>query len=870
MLAGASANAQPADATSNPDTLRAGFTDPPACARPRVWWHWMNGNITTAGIRKDMEWMQRIGIGGLQYVEASLATPRIVDKRLVYLSPDWKDAFHSAAELAGRLDLELAIASSPGWSETGGPWVQLEVRSVGARAPVLSEEMVRIRAEALIQQMTPEEKAGQLTQYFYFQMFAPLAEQLSKTVEKGRAGSLLFVTDPAEINRLQRIAVEQTRLKIPLLFGFDVVHGLHTIFPVPLGMTASWDPQMVEAVQSVAAAEARAVGLHLTFAPMLDIARDPRWGRIVEGVGEDPYLGSAMAAAQVRGFQGPFIGSPDHIIAGPKHFVGYGAVVGGRDYEEVDLSDSQLWNVYLPPFKAAVDAGAGNIMSAYMGLNGVPAAANAWLLTKVLRDTWGFKGWVVTDAGAVESLTTQGLAVDTADAAVRALHPGVDMQMVTPGKQASFLSLPAALEGGKISQSELDGAVRRVLEAKFRMGLFENPYVDEKRAAAVLDDPAHLKMARTAAERSAVLLRNENGLLPLDARRIKSVAVIGPLADDERDTLGPWVFKQNRLSATSVLAGIRAKVGKTLRVDYSEGVRMPPRLYPSPFGRIDGTPPPKPPLDENTEIQRATELARGADVSVVVLGEAQDMIGEMASRSSLDLPGRQQELLDAIVATGKPVIVLLMSARPLDLKDTRAGAILDLWYPGSEGGQAAANLLFGDATPGGKLPITWIRSATQAPRFYSHLTSQDPGNVDKRYWNESSQPRYPFGYGLSYTGFEYANLHVERPVYAPGERVNVTVDLKNTGARTGDEVAQLYIHQRSGTSARPVRELKGFQRVTLKAAEVRNLHFTLQPEDLRYWSAATGSWVQDTAQFDVWIGGSSAADLAGTFEVKGP
>ena len=739
-----------------------------------------------------------------------------------------------------------------------------------AAATPPSEAAVRTRAEALIQQMTPEEKAGQLTQYFYFQMFAPLAAQLSQTVAKGGAGSLLFVTDPAEINRLQKIAVEQTRLKIPLLFGFDVVHGLHTIFPVPLGMAASWDPKMVEDVQTVAASEARAVGLHWTFAPMLDIARDPRWGRIVEGAGEDPYLVSAMAVAQVRGFQGPFIGYPGHIIAGPKHFAGYGAALGGRDYEEVDLSDSQLWNVYLPPFKAAIDAGAGNIMSAYMPLNGVPGAANAWLLTKVLRDTWGFKGWVVTDAGAVESLTTHGLAVDPADAAVRALNAGVDMQMVTPLKPASFKSLPTALAEGKISESELGTAVRRVLEAKIRMGLFENPYVDEKRAAAVLDDPAHRKLARTAAERSAVLLRNENALLPLDAGRIRSIAVLGPLADADRDTQGPWVFKQNHPTATSVLAGIRAKVGQSVRVDYSEGVRMPPRLYPSPFGMIDGTPPPKPPLDENAEIQRATQLARGADVSVVVLGEAQDMIGEMASRSSLDLPGRQQELLDAVVATGKPVIVLLMSARPLDLKDTQASAILDIWYPGSEGGNAVANLLFGDATPGGKLPVTWIRSAAQAPLFYSHLTSHDPANADKRYWNESSQPRYPFGYGLSYTKFEYANLRVERSQYAQGEPINVTVDVKNSGSRTGDEVAQLYIHQRSGTSARPVRELKGFQRVTLKPGEVRNLHFILRPDDLRYWSTVTGSWIEDAARFDVWVGGSSAADLAGTFEITRP
>jgi beta-glucosidase len=740
-------------------------------------------------------------------------------------------------------------------------------RSPAPAAP-MSEETVQSRADALLQQMTPEDKAAQLTQYFYFQLFPPLTAKLTEAVEKGQVGSLLFVTDPVEINRLQKLAVEKTRLKIPLLFGFDVVHGLHTIFPVPLALAASWDPKMVEDVQGAAASEARASGLHLTFSPMVDIARDPRWGRIVEGAGEDPCLGSAMAAAQVRGFQGPFIGSPGHIIAGPKHFAGYGAALGGRDYDEVDLSDSQLWNVYLPPFKAAIDAGAGNIMSAYMGLNGVPASANAWLLSKVLRDTWGFKGWVVSDAGTVNSLVTQGFATDPADAAVRSLKAGLDMEMVPPGKQAAFQTLPKALAEGRISQGELDSAVHRVLEAKIRLRLFENPYVDEAKVASVLDDPAHSKLARIAAQRSSVLLRNDNDLLPLDAHRLESIAVIGPLADSDRDPLGPWVFKQNHPIGTSVLTALRSKVGKTIRVDYSEGVALAARLYPSPFGAIDGTPPPKPPFDETAEIQHAVELTRAADVAVLVLGESQQMIGEMSSSSTLDLPGRQQELLDAVVATGKPVVVVLMSARPLDLKDTKAGAILDVWYPGTEGANAVANLLFGDVSPAGKLPITWIRSAAQAPLIYSHLISHDTKGVDRRYWNESSQPRYPFGFGLSYTQFEYSNLRVERDVYQPADAVNVTVDLKNSGARLADEVAQLYIHQRSGTSARPVRELKGFQRVTLKPGELRTLHFTLKPEELRYWSAATGSWVQDEAKFDLWIGGSSAATLAGHFEVK--
>jgi beta-glucosidase len=424
-----------------------------------------------------------------------------------------------------------------------------------------SDAAVSIRSDSLIAQMTPEEKAGQLSQFFYFQMMPSMNRQIDATIAAGGAGSLLFVTDPAVINQLQHLAVDQSRLKIPLMFGFDVIHGLHTIFPVPLGMAASWDPQLVEQAQGVAAAETRAVGVHWAFAPMLDIARDPRWGRIVEGAGEDPYLGSAMAAAQVRGFQGSYLGSPGHIIAGPKHFAGYGASLGGRDYDEANVSENELWNVYLPPFKAAVDAGAGNIMSAYMGLNGVPASANHWLLTTVLRDTWGFRGFIVSDSSAVLSLKTQGLAVDAQDAAIRALKAGLDMEMTPPMAAPAMKNIPAALESGKISMAELDNAVRYVLEAKVRMGLFEHPYVDEKGATAIEDDPEHLKLARIAAERSTVLLRNEGGVLPLNQAAIRSIALIGPLADSARDMLGPWVFPQNKPPSLSLFASLHAKLG---------------------------------------------------------------------------------------------------------------------------------------------------------------------------------------------------------------------------------------------------------------------------------------------------------------------
>jgi beta-glucosidase len=719
--------------------------------------------------------------------------------------------------------------------------------------------------------MTPEEKAGQLTQFFDFgdiPGMGSMRKPLEEMIGKGGVGSLVLVSDPKVANHFQRLAIEQSRLKIPLLLGYDVIHGLRTIFPVPLGMAASWDPALAEQVHAASASEARAVGVHWAFGPNSDIARDPRWGRIVEGPGEDPYLASAIVAAQVRGFQGAYIGAPGHVIASPKHFAGYGASLGGRDFDEVNLSDSELWNVYLPPFKAAVDAGAGTVMSAYMGLNGVPASGNRWLLTKVLRETWGFRGFVVSDNGAVRSLVQHGLAADDQDAAERALHAGVDMAMAPMPSQPVMENLTRSLAEGRVTQPELDTAVQRVIEAKIRMGLFENPYVDEAKAEAVLNDPAHLTLARLAAERSAVLLKNENALLPLDRNAVKSIAVIGPLADSPRDMLGPWIFPMNKPRGDSILSGIKAKVGTNVAVSYSEGVRIPARVNPTPVDMAEGPAPTLAPLDETAEIARASNLARQSDVAIVVLGEKQNQSGELASSDTFELPGRQQELLDAVVATGKPVVVILMSARPLSLHDTRAGAIMDVWYPGSEGAAAVANLLFGDATPGGKLPITWTRSAAQAPMTYAHLTSHDPGGSDRRYWGGSNAPTYVFGHGLSYTSFAYANLKVERPTCTQGETMRVSVDLTNTGKRTGDEVAQLYIHQRSGTSARPVRELKGFQRVTLKPGETRSLSFTLTPEDLKYWSAATGGWVHDAATFDVWVGGSSKADLAGSFKVQ--
>ncbi len=738
---------------------------------------------------------------------------------------------------------------------------------------------IQAQVDALLAQMTPAEKAGQLTQYFYFRLppgaqpaldFDPEAQpgMVEERIGAGTVGSLLFVTDPVEINRLQRLAVAGNRLGLPVLFGFDVIHGLRTILPVPIAMAASWDPDTISEGQAVAAREARAVGIHWTFAPMVDIARDPRWGRMIEGAGEDPYLGAAVAAAQVRGFQGPELGTPDRIIAGPKHLAGYGAALGGRDYDEVNLSDADLWNVYFPPFEAAVAAGAGNVMTAYMTLNGIPASGHRWLFTEVLRDTWGFEGFVVSDANAVRSLVTHGFAADLTDAAARGIHAGVDMEMAVD--DPAYAHLPAALAVGETDAAELDASVGRVLAAKIRMGLLASPYVDEERAREVLADPAHREVARRAAERSAVLLRNEGSLLPLDHSALSSIAVIGPLADSRRDILGPWVFDYDLAETVTVVQGLRARAGDEVSVSYAQGVPVVQREFPSLFDMFgENTPSDPAGFDEVAEFDRAVATARDADVAVVVVGEWQNMIGEMASRSSLDLPGRQLELLRAVVATGTPVVLVVMNGRPLDLRWAAANvpAILDIWYPGTQGGTAVANLLFGDVPPGGKLPFTWPRTVGQIPMIYGHSRSHEPENQARRYWDEASTPLFPFGHGLSYARFEYGPLTVDRNTVGLHGTVEVSVHVTNTATVGADEVVQLYLHQRHGTAARPVRELKGFRRVTIGAGETVTVSFPVGPAERRYWNAAARGWVVDATVFDVWVGGDSTAEAAGSFAV---
>ena len=726
---------------------------------------------------------------------------------------------------------------------------------------------VNRRVEALLHQMTLQEKIGQLTQ-LSGNLASAAGAQTPARIRQGLGGSVLWLNDPAAINRLQHMAVDESRLHIPLLFGYDVIHGFHTTFPVPLAMAASWDPALVEQEQSAAAQEASAVGIRWTFAPMVDIARDARWGRIVEGAGEDPYLGAAMARAQVRGFQGPYLGSAGHMLACAKHFAGYGAAEGGRDYDSSYVPEERLRNVYFPPFHAALEAGVGSFMSSYMDLNDVPASGNSFLLHDVLRRDWGFAGFVVSDAFAVRNLVTHGFARDPADAAYRALTAGVNMDMAS----ATYLAnLPALVQEGKIPQATIDAAVRPILAAKIRLGLFEHPYADLARVQQVLNAPQHLQLARVAAQRTLVLLRNENGLLPL-RKNVGTLAVIGPLADAPGE-IGSWTADADLKQAVTVLQGIRNKLGSGARIEYASGPEIR-RTFAGPFdAMLNPHPaPPQTPEQAQAAFEQAVATARRADTVIMVLGETARMSGEAASRASLKLPGRQEELLQAVAALGKPVVLVLISGRPLDLRWASAHipAILEAWYPGTEGGNAIADALFGDVNPGGKLPVSWPRSVGQEPLYYDHNLTHLPETSPRftsRYWDEASSPLYPFGYGLSYTTFAFSNLRLSAPQVRVGEPLQVSVDVRNTGARAGDEVVQLYIHQEAGSASRPARELKGFERVRLAPGEKKTVRFTLGRNELSFWSPQAKQWVEEAEPFDLWAGGDSTATLHASFNV---
>ena len=729
------------------------------------------------------------------------------------------------------------------------------------------EKQVSVKVEALLKKMSLEEKVGQLNQVGGAAFSpGPAAED---QIRKGGAGSVLWLNDTQKFNELQKIAIEESPSGIPLLFALDVIHGYRTIFPVPLAMAASWDPDVPEKSQAVAAKEARAAGLHWTFGPMLDICRDARWGRIVEGAGEDPYLGSAMAAAQVRGFQGDDVTDPERMLACAKHFAGYGYSEGGRDYDPVYLSESQLRNIVLPPFKAAVDAGVETFMSAYMDLNDVPATGNRFLLRKVLREEWGFDGFVVSDAFAVANMVIQGHAKDRREAALRGLKSGMNMDMSSYTYTENAAQLVA---DGVLTEAELDELVRPILTIKFKMGLFEKPYVDETLLEKVIALPEHRATSRWSAQRSMVLLRNEGGLLPL-SKHVKKIAVIGPVADSMQATEGSWMVFGHTPTAVTVLQGIRTKL-PNVEVTYASGPEIR-RDIPSWYESLMAGQERKPeqtPAESEAAFQSALETAKAADQVIMVLGETDIMAGEAASRASLDLPGRQEELLKAVSALGKPVVLVLLNGRPLSINWAAENipAILEAWEPGTEGGNAVADILFGDANPGGKLPVTFPRKGSHAPLYYARNTTHSPEGspmYNPRYWDGLPVPLYPFGFGLSYTTFEFSNLKVSSEKIKVGESLTITFDVTNTGKLAGDEVAQLYIHQKYGTDTRPMRELKGFERITLQPGEKKTVTFKLGKDELTYWSTNANAWIQDPASFDLWAGSDSQASLHAEFEV---
>ena len=715
----------------------------------------------------------------------------------------------------------------------------------------------------LLGKMTPEEKIGQLNLVSVgFDVTGPVvSKDVDASIRQGRVGAVLNTYTPVAARKLQALALKESRLHIPLMLGYDVIHGHRTIFPVPLGLAASWDLPALEKTARIAADEASADGVNWVYSPMVDIARDPRWGRIMEGSGEDPYLGAQIARAMVRGYQGPDndLTRPDRVMACLKHFALYGAAEAGRDYNTTDMSLPRMYNEYLPPYKAAVEAGVGSVMSSFNDVNGIPATANKFLMTDLLRTQWGFTGFVATDYTAINELEAHGLGDDKKVAAL-ALNAGIDMDMVG---EIFLKNLAQNVKDGTVTQAQIDQACRRVLEAKYRLGLFQDPYhgTSEKRAKATLMKPAYLAAARDVARRSCVLLKNEKQALPL--KKTGSIALVGPLASSQRDMIGSWSGAGDWKQAVSLEQGLRA-AAPGLKITYAQGANLTDD--PQMIERINtyGGGMSIDPRAPEALIAEAVAAAQSADVVVAVVGESQGMTGEAASRADLGLPGRQLDLLKALKATGKPLVVVLMNGRPLALpwEDQNADAILETWFAGTQGGHAVADVLFGAYNPAGKLTATFPRAVGQVPIYYNHKNTGRPYAGDKldkyksRYLDLPNDPLYPFGYGLSYTTFSISKPTLSAAAMPMSGALDVTATVQNTGPADGEEVVQLYLRDVVGTSSRPVQELKGFQKVLLKKGESRTLTFHLTVEDLKFYNNDL-QFVAEPGEFQVMVGSSS-------------
>jgi beta-glucosidase len=724
------------------------------------------------------------------------------------------------------------------------------------------------RVNDLLKRMALDEKIGQLWQVNYDN--SP-DKTFADKLKRGDIGSFLdgsgLIDSPVMRNKLQRIAVEQSRLGIPIILGHDVIHGFRTVFPIPLAQACAWEPGLFERTQTIAAREAAAAGIDWTFAPMVDLARDPRWGRIAEGFGEDPWLGALDAAASVRGFQGTNCADTNRVVACLKHYVGYGAAEGGRDYNTTEISEFTLRNFYLPQFKAGVKAGALTVMSAFNELSGMPASANRHTLTDILRGEWHFPGYVVSDWDAVGELIDHGIAADRAEAARLALNAGVDMEMVSTTYPDT---LAQQVKAGKMRISVVDQAVRRVLTVKFEKGLFDHPYVDETRCQTAYLQPDAIALARAAAAKSCVLLKNDDGALPL-AKQVRKLALIGPLAQDAEDMVGSWASRFRASDVVSLADGIRAKLPPDVKLTVARGCSIiepgAPYLlrHSDDPAKITGHP------TGVNEIAEAAALAKDADVVILALGEPRNWSGEDGSRSTLGLPGRQQELFDAVAATGKPVIVVLFNGRPLAIPEIqkKAAAILEAWFPGVQGGNGVADVLYGDVDPSGRLTTTFPNSVGQVPIYYNHANTGRPGVGEYKgnYIDGPTAPLFPFGFGLAYTTFEFGKVRVEASKVKMGGTVTARVQIKNAGSRNGTTVAELYIRDVAcSVGPRPVRELKGFQKILLQPGESRDVEFKLSAHDLGCFDTK-GNWLVEPGKYQLWIAQDSASGEPAEVEV---
>ena len=711
------------------------------------------------------------------------------------------------------------------------------------------QETIDQKVNVLLKKMTLEEKIGQLNQYSNDNSITgPITINPNKQAEikNGLVGSMLNVTGAESTKNYQKLAM-QSRLKIPMLFGQDVIHGYKTTFPIPLAEAASWDLAAIELAARVAATEASASGIHWTFAPMVDIGRDPRWGRVMEGAGEDTYLGSKIAYARVKGFQGNKLGDLNSVMACVKHFAAYGAAVGGRDYNSVDMSERMLWETYLPPFKAALDAGAATFMNSFNDLNGIPATANTHLQRDILKGKWNFQGFVVSDWGSIGEMVAHGYSKDLKAAALAAITAGSDMDMESVAYKGHLAEL---VKEGKVSIDLVDDAVKRILRKKFELGLFDDPYrySDQKRADKALSDPENRKAALDMAQKSIVLLKNENQTLPL-SKNLKTIAFIGPMVKEYKENMGFWSVELPNVDydkwIVSQWDGLQNKVGKNTKLLYAKGCE------------VEG--------DNKDGFAEAVATAKQADVVILSIGEKRDMSGEAKSRSNLHLPGIQEDLVKAIQATGKPVVVLVNAGRPLIFNWTadNVPAIVYTWWLGTEAGTAIANVLFGDYNPSGKLPMTFPREIGQIPIYYNHFSTgrpakdEDAKNYVSAYIDLKNSPKFPFGYGLSYTKFNYSDLKLSSTKMKNNETIKVSFQLSNVGKVTGEEVVQLYLKDKFGSVVRPVLELRDFQKIKLNAGESKTIEFTIDKEKLSFYNNKI-EWTAEPGDFEVMIGASSA------------